>query len=241
MMGRAGRPQYDHHGVAVVMVHEPKKSFYKKFMYEPFPVESSLPAQLADHLNAEVATGTVRNLQDAINYLTWTFFLRRLLQNPSYYGLESIDESYVNRFLSDLVRGALDTLMEAGCVSLDEDSGQVSSLPAGRVASTYYLRHETMAIFQERLSSGMSAKDVLDALCSSSEYEELPVRHNEDKLNAGMVDVVRFPPDMATVGRFINPFIHFSCTTALCLPSNSAKRLLDIRRNNRLYSSDPTT
>ena len=30
MMGRAGRPQYDKHGVAVIMVAEPKKSFYKK-------------------------------------------------------------------------------------------------------------------------------------------------------------------------------------------------------------------
>lgn len=47
MMGRAGRPQYDRHGVAVIMVHEPKKSFYKKFLYEPFPVESSLQDQVA--------------------------------------------------------------------------------------------------------------------------------------------------------------------------------------------------
>lgn len=30
MMGRAGRPQYDRHGKAVILVHEPKKSFYKK-------------------------------------------------------------------------------------------------------------------------------------------------------------------------------------------------------------------
>lgn len=46
MMGRAGRPQYDKHGVAVIMVHEPKKNFYKKFLYEPFPVESSLQDQV---------------------------------------------------------------------------------------------------------------------------------------------------------------------------------------------------
>jgi activating signal cointegrator complex subunit 3 len=46
MMGRAGRPQFDHHGVAVIMVHEPKKQFYKRFLYEPFPVESSLPGQV---------------------------------------------------------------------------------------------------------------------------------------------------------------------------------------------------
>lgn len=46
MMGRAGRPGYDVKGVAVIMVHEPKKAFYKRFLYEPFPVESSLADQV---------------------------------------------------------------------------------------------------------------------------------------------------------------------------------------------------
>lgn len=40
MMGRAGRPQYDDKGVAVILVHDVKKHYYKKFLYEPFPVES---------------------------------------------------------------------------------------------------------------------------------------------------------------------------------------------------------
>lgn len=40
MMGRAGRPQFDDQGVAVILVHDAKKHFYKKFIYEPFPVES---------------------------------------------------------------------------------------------------------------------------------------------------------------------------------------------------------
>jgi len=30
MMGRAGRPQFDTHAVASILVHEPKKNFYKK-------------------------------------------------------------------------------------------------------------------------------------------------------------------------------------------------------------------
>jgi len=42
MMGRAGRPQFDDQGVAVILVHDVKKHFYKKFIYEPFPVESRL-------------------------------------------------------------------------------------------------------------------------------------------------------------------------------------------------------
>ena len=69
-------------------MHEPKKSFYKKFLYEPFPVESSLPDCLHDHFNAEIVGGTLTSKQDAVDYLTWTYFFRRLVQNPTYYDLD---------------------------------------------------------------------------------------------------------------------------------------------------------
>ncbi|KAL4525728.1 hypothetical protein Ndes2526B_g09336 [Nannochloris sp. 'desiccata'] len=200
MMGRAGRPQYDRHGVAVIMVHEPKKSFYKKFLYEPFPVESSLPGQLADHLNAEIVGGSIRSRQDAVDYLTWTFFLRRLLQNPSYYNLESVEDEAVSKFLSELVGGTLEALAEAGCVALNElNQGGVECLTPGRIASFYYLKHATMAAFAQGLGPGMQVQDVLRVLCSAAEYAELPVRHNEDQLNAGLAGQVRYPPDLKTV------------------------------------------
>ncbi len=37
MMGRAGRPQFNAAGVACILVHEPKKNFYHRFLYQPFP------------------------------------------------------------------------------------------------------------------------------------------------------------------------------------------------------------
>ena len=43
---------------------------------------TSLLAVLSDHLNAEIVAGTVTNKQDAIDYITWTYFFRRLLMNP---------------------------------------------------------------------------------------------------------------------------------------------------------------
>lgn len=82
MMGRAGRPQFDNQGKAVIMVQDTKKAFYKRFLYEPFPVESCLLQVLPDHLNAEIVAGTITSMQEALDYLTWTFFFRRLMLNP---------------------------------------------------------------------------------------------------------------------------------------------------------------
>lgn len=103
MIGRAGRPGFDDHGIACVMVSEEKKNFYKKFLYEPFPVESSLANQLTDHLNAEIAAGTLSKKKHCIDYLTWTYFFRRLTKNPTYYNLESNSADAINHYLRDLV------------------------------------------------------------------------------------------------------------------------------------------
>ena len=58
---------------------------------------------MADHFNAEVVAGTIGSKQDAIDYLTWTFFYRRVLQNPSYYDLEDTEMESISAFLSDMV------------------------------------------------------------------------------------------------------------------------------------------
>lgn len=120
MMGRAGRPQFDTTGVAVVLVHDIKKNFYKKFLYEPFPVESNLLAVLPDHINAEVVAGTIRKKSDMVEYLTWTYFFRRLVQNPSYYNLPNVDPENVSCYLSELSEATLRRLEESFCINYSE-------------------------------------------------------------------------------------------------------------------------
>lgn len=88
MLGRANRPLLDESGKAVILCLSSKKEFYKKFLYEPLPIESHLDHCLHDHFNAEVVTKTISNKQDAVDYLTWTFLYRRMTQNPNYYNLQ---------------------------------------------------------------------------------------------------------------------------------------------------------
>ena len=44
----------------------------------------SLLAVISDHLNAEIVAGTIASTQDAMDYITWTYFFRRLIRNPRY-------------------------------------------------------------------------------------------------------------------------------------------------------------
>ncbi|PBJ73680.1 ATP-dependent RNA helicase [Trypanosoma cruzi cruzi] len=217
MVGRAGRPQFDTEGVAQVLCHEPKKGFYRKFLYDPFPVESTLHKQLHVHINAEIVAGTITTRQDAVDYLTWTYLFRRLVKNPSYYGVEDRSPKAVTIFISTLVANVLDELEACGCIASpgddeeDDVSRKVTGMSAvgstddekdpdaltctvlGRLCSYYYLSHKTVRYFDLHIEADSSHVDVLKALCEAEEFNELPVRHNEDKLNLVLSQSLPFP------------------------------------------------
>ncbi|EOY22054.1 hypothetical protein QUC31_007545 [Theobroma cacao] len=193
MMGRAGRPQYDQHGKAVILVHEPKKSFYKKFLYEPFPVESSLREQLHDHINAEIVSGTICHKEDAVHYLTWTYLFRRLMVNPAYYGLESAEDETLSSYLSRLVHSTFEDLEDSGCIKMTEDN--VEPMMLGTIASQYYLSYMTVSMFGSNIGPDTSLEVFLHVLSGASEYNELPVRHNEENYNEALSKRVRYMVD----------------------------------------------
>ncbi len=152
------------------MVHDVKKHFYKKFLYEPFPVESNLLRVLSDHLNAEIVAATISSKQEAMDYLTWTYFFRRLLVNPTYYELESLENTPVNKYLSFLIQRSLNELEDSHCITIADD-GQLQCTELGRIASFYYLSHKTVKMFKEALSNEVETELLLDIVSMSEEFE----------------------------------------------------------------------
>ncbi|KAI9818688.1 MAG: hypothetical protein M1832_004163 [Thelocarpon impressellum] len=193
MLGRAGRPQFDTSGIARIFTQESKKAFYKHFLHTGFPVESSLHTVLDNHLGAEISAGTIATKQDALDYLTWTFFFRRLHKNPSYYGLEisaeerntTAAQTMANEYMVELVERSLDELKQSRCIAV-HSNGDVESTPLGKIMSYYYLSHKTIRHLVQHVKRDASFEDVLSWMCCATEYDELPVRHNEDLINAEM-------------------------------------------------------
>ncbi|XP_072748400.1 activating signal cointegrator 1 complex subunit 3 [Anoplolepis gracilipes] len=233
MMGRAGRPQFDNSGVAVVLVHDLKKSFYKKFLYEPFPVESSLMEVLPDHINAEIVAGTIKTKQEFLDYLTWTYYFRRLMKNPKYYDLDVLKPKDINKYLSELVEKTLNSLIDSHCIDYDEDEQVLVSLPMGKISSFYYLSHNTMLKFTHSLEENLTLNQYLLILCNSYEYNELPVRHNEELLNEELAKMCRYPVDQYTYDSphtktFLLLQAHFSRLSLPCTDYNTdLKSVLD--------------
>lgn len=146
MMGRASRPGIDQSGMVVLLTQNSKKEYYKKFIYEPLPVESHLDQRMADHMNAEIVMKTIENKQDAVDWLTWTFYYRRLSQNPNYYGLQGVTHQHLSDHLSEVVENTVEGLERFGCCSIEDD---VELAPAnlGLIAAYYYIRHTTIETF----------------------------------------------------------------------------------------------
>uniref|UniRef100_A0A8C6VLA8 U5 small nuclear ribonucleoprotein 200 kDa helicase n=1 Tax=Naja naja TaxID=35670 RepID=A0A8C6VLA8_NAJNA len=193
MVGRANRPLQDDEGRCVIMCQGSKKDFFKKFLYEPLPVESHLDHCMHDHFNAEIVTKTIENKQDAVDYLTWTFLYRRMTQNPNYYNLQGVSHRHLSDHLSELVEQTLSDLEQSKCISV-EDEMDVAPLNLGMIAAYYYINYTTIG----NGSGGerevcTKVRGLIEIISNAAEYENIPIRHHEDNLLRQFVPLLGAP------------------------------------------------
>ncbi len=181
MMGVACRPGQDTDAKCVLLCNSTKKDIFKKFLFEPLPVESHLDHFLHDHFNAEIVTKTIENKQDAVDYLTWTFLYRRLTQNPNYYGMQGVSYRHLSDHLSELVENTLGELEHSRCIAIENEM-DVEPLNLGLISAYYYINYTTIELFSMSLNNKTKLRGLIEIIAAASEFEDLPIRHGEETI-----------------------------------------------------------
>jgi Sec63 Brl domain len=194
---------------------------------------------LCENINAEICGGTIASTIEAVGYLFWTFYARRVKANPSYYGAESRSDEHVEIHLLTVAKATLESLSESGCITYTKDDvdAEIIANSLGTASSNYYLTHRTPKQMQlgvrnarkmvlkaiddfgnsqlgaTETNISISASPVLAplirhervdeiscawllyTLCSTHEFDELPVRHNEEQLNMELSEQLMWGPD----------------------------------------------
>ena len=52
--------------------------------------------------------------------MTWTYFYRRMTQNPNYYNLHNVSHQHLSDHLSELVENTLNDLVNSKCITIGE-------------------------------------------------------------------------------------------------------------------------
>lgn len=195
MFGKALRPSKDGRGRGVLMVPGVKREFYKKFLNEALPVESHLHSYLHDAFVTEISTRMIESGDDAINWMTFTYFYRRLLANPSFYSLLDTTQDALSQYLSDLVETTLKELDESKIIEFDEEDGSVAPQNAAMIGAYYNISYITMQTFLLSLSARTKLKGILEIVTSATEFEAIQIRRHEDGLLRRIYD--RVPVKMA--------------------------------------------
>lgn len=118
IFGRAGRPQFESTGEGVIITEKSNLIKYITMLIRQAPIESQYMKKIHDNLNAEIAAGlfsshalffnnflgTVSTLDEAVEWLRYTYFYVRARLNPLAYGIkktERNDDPSLQLFLND--------------------------------------------------------------------------------------------------------------------------------------------
>lgn len=171
-------------GSVLIYTNANKVDFYKKFLSEGLPIESMMNNWIHDCFMYEISTRSLKVRQDCMDWITYTYFYRRLQQNPSFYDVKNTTHIGISEYLSDIVETTLNDLLEAGLVDLDEDEDveeEISITNTCMIAAHYNVSYRTMKGFTT-LNNKSKLKALLYIIASSSEFENIPIRKDEENV-----------------------------------------------------------
>ncbi|EJW01922.1 hypothetical protein EDEG_03611 [Edhazardia aedis USNM 41457] len=239
IFGRAGRPQFDSIGEAVLITQCQKLQKYFQALKQNRFIESKLLVHVVDILNAEIYLGTITCLSDALMWIKSTFLFVRMVKAPILYGFskEEIEKGQIDKVLTEYIMLGVKRLAEYKLIEIkfrktEETNGKdkknqdilynnvgssifavddyksefldndiasyhqtdtqtshipwlnkellvFESTPVGRIASHYYLLHETVNLWLFKMDFVYDEESLIEMLFDSNEFSQLFVRDAE--------------------------------------------------------------
>lgn len=167
-------------GHGTIITSHDKLTHYLSLLTNQFPIESNFVSLLADNLNAEISLGTVTNIEEAVQWLSYTYLYVRMRKNPLVYGMkvqEVRDDPLLESKRTEIAKDAARKLDKAKMIRFDERTGYLFPTDLGRTASQFYIKYDTVEIFNEFLKPVMNEADILAMLCKATEFEQLKVKN----------------------------------------------------------------
>lgn len=116
------------------MCEQELEAKYKALAQGQTVLESSLHLSLSEHLNSEIALGTITDMDTAKEWLHNSFLYRRLQKNPGHYDVKKEGNRTWEERMDDLVTHNVSALQEAQMVDQDKDNA-LSSTDYGDIMS----------------------------------------------------------------------------------------------------------
>lgn len=175
---------------ALILTNTNLKDYYKKFLLESLPVESSLYFSIHDLLIAEISYSVIRSKQDCVDWLAYTYFYRRLHANPSFYGVKDVSSYGISAYLTELVEATLADLQNSSVIEIEdiekpEDADEqdveeiIAPLTGCLVSAHYNISFLSLNMLLTSLSGGATQQDILKILSKANEFDSIPLREDE--------------------------------------------------------------
>ncbi|KAJ3728380.1 P-loop containing nucleoside triphosphate hydrolase protein [Lentinula raphanica] len=135
MLGRAGRPQFDKDGIAIIMCETELENKYRALVQGKTIVESSLHLNLSEHLNSEIGLGTINNMSSAKEWLKSSFLFQRIQKNPKHYALGKDEHQTWEERVDDIVLQNIESLRNSELISKEDDNDAIMCTEYGDIMS----------------------------------------------------------------------------------------------------------
>src|SRR5690606_39133416 len=111
------------------------------------PIESKFASNLVDNLNAEIALGTVADIEEGISWLNYTYLFVRMRKNPLAYGIshsEIMQDPQLGQKRRELIIETAKILHRNQMIVFNEQTGTFSIKDLGRIASLFYIKAKSV-------------------------------------------------------------------------------------------------